>query len=525
MQTFICPECGHTSTYDPWAETARCSKCGHTPPSGIRMRGRRPKKQTGTHQSFLDELLSHWNGTHTPNSTFAPQTPELALAFFQDYQRALGEDPHLAAGGHMRYVRNYHPQRGEILAFVGAYLLLKRGNRATAAQHLGALTMMCPKFADPWVWLTATTDDLAERKDYLENALAQEPAHPLARDAMAVVRGKVTPTGRRQLRRLKPKITTTKCPQCAGALHYEPGAREVVCPYCSHQLNLREINLLEEEATPIGDLQLRRRYRGHTWAEVQRIVRCQSCGAELTMTHRLAKHCLFCGSTNVLLEDNRRTFEQPDGFLPFKVNQQQAAAAIHKTQHSGLRGLKTWLSGKEQQVRALQGVYLPFWVFDGFVEARSWIAHGPQLVPAGGTTPNAGMWMFDNLLFSGADVPPPPLVKRLFPFNLDAMVPYEPHLLADWPAKLYNLDVEMVAENAYDTMIAMARQRAGPLTAPEPSSEVIHLRRSFQVSNATYQLVLLPVWVALVQHKDKHSLVLVNGQTGKVAFGPRLSAK
>jgi hypothetical protein len=36
----------------------------------------------------------------------------------------------------------------------------------------------------------------------------------------------------------------------------------------------------------------------------------------------------------------------------------------------------------------------------------------------------------------------------------------------------------------------------------------------------TYQLVLLPVWVALMQGADRRSLALVNGQTGKVAFGP-----
>ena len=30
-QTFICPQCGWRSTYDPWVESARCPKCGYTP--------------------------------------------------------------------------------------------------------------------------------------------------------------------------------------------------------------------------------------------------------------------------------------------------------------------------------------------------------------------------------------------------------------------------------------------------------------------------------------------------------------
>jgi len=120
--------------------------------------------------------------------------PELVFAFFQDYQWALGEDPHLGTGTHVRYVRNYHPQWGEAVAFVGAYLLLKRGERDTPAQHLRALTTRFPEFADGWVWLTATTDDPAERIEYLENGVLQELAHPLARDALAIVRRKVSPT-------------------------------------------------------------------------------------------------------------------------------------------------------------------------------------------------------------------------------------------------------------------------------------------------------------------------------------------
>jgi ribosomal protein L37AE/L43A len=31
MQTFICPECGHKSFFDPWVESAHCPQCGYTP--------------------------------------------------------------------------------------------------------------------------------------------------------------------------------------------------------------------------------------------------------------------------------------------------------------------------------------------------------------------------------------------------------------------------------------------------------------------------------------------------------------
>ena len=119
-------------------------------------------------------------------------------------------------------------------------------------------------------------------------------------------------------------------------------------------------------------------------------------------------------------------------------------------------------------------------------------------------------------------VPPPSFLDQVHPFDLHAPVPYEPCLLADWPAQLYNLDVEVVVEDAYDTMLALARRQAGPpvrVMATWDSTLPSNTRRSFQVSCTTYQLVLLPVWVALLQSQDERSLALVNGQTGKVVLG------
>jgi hypothetical protein len=166
MQTFTCPNCGHESTYDPWGESAHCDGCGYEPALGRRAAHRRPKRETATYQPLLDELLTHWNNTHTPDLAFTLQTADQALTFFKDYQRMLGESPD-ALAGYVEFVRNCQPNRGEILAFVGAYLLLKQGKRAEAARHLRALTMQS-KFPDPWIWLTATTDAPAERREYLE---------------------------------------------------------------------------------------------------------------------------------------------------------------------------------------------------------------------------------------------------------------------------------------------------------------------------------------------------------------------
>ena len=320
----------------------------------------------------------------------------------------------------------------------------------------------------------------------------------------------------------------TDCPQCGGPMHYEAGATEVVCEYCGCELHLPRIDLLEEKARLVSDLRLQRRYEGHTWAEIQRIVHCKSCGAQLTMTHHLVRTCLYCGSTNVIVEDSRRTFEQPDGFLPFEINAQQATDAISQAQRSGLRRLSRWLTGKEWHMEELQGIYVPFWVFDGFVEVHTWTEEVFPGVSSAQRDLGVNTMMFSNLMFPAVDVPPSPLLGQVFPFDLRAMVPYEPRLVADTPVALYTLDVEVVVHQAYDAMIAMAREKTGRLTdigslivtsARSSSDTPLRVRRSYQVSGASYQSVLLPVWLARLRSEDGRRPSVVNGQTGQVAFG------
>jgi hypothetical protein len=58
MQTFICPECSHKSTYDPWTESACCPQCGFAPSIGDRTvlsppfqgaRAKPPYREQGRH--------------------------------------------------------------------------------------------------------------------------------------------------------------------------------------------------------------------------------------------------------------------------------------------------------------------------------------------------------------------------------------------------------------------------------------------------------------------------------------------
>jgi hypothetical protein len=83
----------------------------------------------------------------------------------------------------------------------------------------------------------------------------------------------------------------------------------------------------------------------------------------------------------------------------------------------------------------------------------------------------------------------------------------------EWPVGLQSVGIEVVAREARDLMLALARLRikaAAEKRAPLPA---------FWVRDITYRSVLLPVWVAQMEGRSEPLLGLVNGQTGKVTFG------
>jgi hypothetical protein len=510
MQSFVCPQCGHRNSFDPWVGAARCSRCGFTPPTdgtaGHYVRWARRY----AYQPYLDELLSHWHGTHQPDPGFTFETPDDALAFFHGYQRALGEDPRGAPGPHVDYTREYQPIRQEILTFAGAYLLLRRGQGDQAARDLGALTLTTPAFVDAWVWLSATSGDPTRRREYLEQATRRDAGHPLARDALAVVDGRIAWDDGPP----REEVAVAQCSQCGAGLRYEPGAGQVECPHCGFCLDLRPTDLVDGQATPVHNLRLKRRYEGHTWREARRVVHCNTCGAEMTMTGHLARCCAFCGSTNVLVQDSGRDLQQPDGLAPFQVGPEQARQAIDQALDAFSRRLTSWLTGRRQRLAGLQGIYLPFWVFDGLVEEydfeKSWSTTSKRTL---------GLSSQENLLFPGVRPPSPQAQRAVLPFRLEGLVPYEPRLLADWPSRLYSVDVEMVAEGARSTILGRARAANRLLGTPIQGASQIY----YQVLGMSYQLVLLPLWLGRLEDglgslpgSLRPGLALVNGQTGRL---------
>ncbi len=527
MEPFICPQCAHKNSYNPHEGPARCLRCGYSPSPGHQAHGlaarskeprpeHTPRAREALRQRLLDEILGLWDGTFQPDPQYELPAFSDIEDFYTDYRWALGDDLLDSLG--IRELSDTTEKRARRAreSFVAAYFALRRGDRTGATEQLRELARSHPDFVDAWVWLAATAAEKDERIQLLDEALVRDPAHPLARDAMAILRGRVSPAQRR--RATGARSTAVRCPKCAGSLEYEPGAKEVICVHCGHTLRLPETDIVDGKARLVGDLRLERRFQGLSWQQVGRVIQCQSCGAELTMSRHLAKLCPFCGSPNVLDRDARQGIEQPDGFLPFSVDKNAASEALESAV-LGIRGFPwIWRSDQKPRIHELQALYLPFWVFDGFVEASTarmslFDRHDFRAKPL----VTRELLMFENILLSGLVTPPHEFLAGILPFDIAALVPYEPRLLAGWPAALYSLDVETAVETARASMLRAATRAREPLVRIEDGEED-DARPRYRVTSATYQLVLLPTWAALLESRGKLRAALVNGQTGKAAL-------
>ncbi|UCC77610.1 MAG: hypothetical protein JSW37_04405 [Anaerolineales bacterium] len=526
MQDFSCPKCEHLSTYDPWTESARCPNCGYSPEDVKSTAAPPAVEQRDIQNRLLDQWVAIWRGSQNPQADLPMPTDELAPVVFAGYQQVLGEDPTLQGASPAQFVRNEAPSRPDIVAFVRAYTHLKRGERAEAAQQLRALTAKSPLFADPWIWLAAGADDPDEQRGALETAVAAEPAHPLARDAWAIFSRRVTPSPAEPTAD-SDTLTLADCPHCGAPLHHQPGATEVLCEYCGYEQSLEPTDLIDDRAPLVADLQLQRRYQGRVWTEAERLVGCLSCGAQLVMTRHLARRCLYCGATNVLVEDSQRSYEAPDGLLPFLVDKEAAAQALDKVQGTDRAEVKGHDAGDDPQTDALHALYLPFWSFDGFVEARLWGTAAWIVDSPNGKVIDAQTMLFENLLIPAADMPPHDLVGQMLPYDLQALVRFDPPLIADTSVALHTIDVEQVLEQVHDELTARAQREEALKTdeealeymGPHPeASQSVRLWRTYQVSGVSYQLLLLPVWLAAWRTAQGGAVAVVNGQDGKVAL-------
>lgn len=485
--TQTCPKCGSTMRLDTASAVYRCPDCHHTiekpyesleeAEARIRAKGPRP------------EVPITYRGEVEPR----------AMIMFENGQDYLWQEKPTEA--------------------------IEQFKRAIEIQ---------PDFADPHLWIAKLSDDEKVKRHHLGEILANDMGHPEALRLMMVLNGRLTPEQAAQTyhsdsperRRVdSPVGTKTKallCPVCGGHLTVDDDAKRVYCRFCGHEEALKEN--VDVGGDVLGMALLERKAQRVQWVIGERLLHCNQCGAERTIpAHRMSMVCPFCGSNQVIEQDALKSFEQPDGLVPFGVSEEQAKAAVHeRLKGLGERLYSVFDSNKVARA-TMEGVYLPFWVFDMLLDVsvtttdKNTFDKDPGWIQAGNTgyQHTKSLGGVNGMPICAVQSLPPQLTKELGDYDLDTLLHYEPKLLAKYPAQLYDID--------FDDASLEARGRASEQMRNEQlasKDSQVEMNVSTSVIQMSFSLVLMPVWVATLTERDGDlRTALVNGQSGRVALG------
>ncbi len=321
------------------------------------------------------------------------------------------------------------------------------------------------------------------------------------------------------------------CEQCGADLHFAPGTTEVTCAHCGHVQTIDTSGVDEELAHEEVDY-------AATVAELTRDVEyeetrttsCPNCGAMVEFPEAIqATRCPFC-DTAVVTDTGTHRHIKPGGLIPFQIDERTARKAM--TDWLGRlwfapNGLKEYA----RKGRSMTGVYVPYWTFDArtetwyrgqrgddYYETRTVIRNGKtetRRVRKTRWSRRSGRVarFFDDVLVLASHSLPRSHTDALEPWDLKALVTYQPQYLSGFSAEGYQVELEEGMKRAREVMDRVIEQDIRRDIGGD--RQRIDARKT-EMSAVTFKHVLLPVWTAAYRYNNKAYRFVVNAQTGKV---------
>ena len=319
------------------------------------------------------------------------------------------------------------------------------------------------------------------------------------------------------------------CDACGSDLRFDPGGSQLLCDHCG---NTEALEGLHDKAGHLTEIDYDAALSGLDGADYQetRTASCPNCGAQIEFDQAVhAAECPFC-ATPVVTDTGTHRHIKPQGVLPFGL-----------TEREGKQAMTDWLgslwfapSGLTEFVRKgrkLDGIYVPYWTYDADTKSsyqgqRGTVYYVTKTVQRDGKTERVRQqkvrWtsvrgrvarFFDDVLVLASISLPKRFTDGLAPWDLPALEPYTPEILAGFRAEAYTV--------AVDEGLAEARSHIDRVIERDVRFDIGGDRQRIdsirtQVSDVTFKHILLPVWMAAYKYRGKTYRFVVNGRTGRV---------
>ena len=348
------------------------------------------------------------------------------------------------------------------------------------------------------------------------------------------------------------QVTNYQCPACTGPLHYSAKSGKLECDYCGSSFDVAEIEALyarkEAEAAAAkqaADAKAEAAQAAKTeaaeaaaasggwdtsdlsrdWgaeADGLRVYSCPSCGAELICDQSTAATaCPYCGNPAIVPGQFSGAL-RPDYILPFRLSKDDAVQAL-RAHYKGKPFLPRSFTSANH-IEQIQGVYVPFWLFDGGAEgAASYRASNTNVYETGDYeitetrhyhVVRAGSLAFEKIPVDASSKMPDDHMDSIEPFDYAQLRPFSTAYLPGYLADKYDVTIDDSRDRAdtrcRETLAQALRDTVTGYGACVTEREDIALRRG------KVHYALLPVWMLSTKWRGQDFLFAMNGQSGKL---------
>lgn len=372
-----------------------------------------------------------------------------------------------------------------------------------------------------WRWLAEITADPVSKREYVELILANDMGHAWARRQLAILDGRldeddiVDPNTLPAAQWEPEKVSAERfvCAECGGRMEYAADGMALVCTYCGHKETPETTTAaIPEEDFIVGLAQA----NGHRSPITMQSFKCQGCGASYLLDpETISVTCPFCATAYTVEFTESRTIIPPTGIIPQIVDKDRATTVFH-----------AWLQQKgvleNARTRKPEGLYLPVWTFDLVGELEYKYREYDRKRERYVVRESATSLYYDDVVVPACSTLSPELVDEFRQFDHDRLVPYDARLLANWPARLYEISMADASIRARSHVVEQERTRVERKLG-WGARDLTMNSRSMHID--AYKLILVPVWIIQYTVEDEQFDVVINGQSGAVrGETPRMSA-
>ncbi|SMC54386.1 hypothetical protein SAMN06296952_1684 [Oscillospiraceae bacterium] len=305
----------------------------------------------------------------------------------------------------------------------------------------------------------------------------------------------------------------TLCKNCGRPVKFDPASQKLTCDFCGSSFYPTSIKDPSKEI--LEDIEPRNLGKARDRYMDCYVHTCNSCGGEIVINGQdVSTTCIYCGSPSVVFSRIAKQ-QRPDRILTFQVTREQALDAIKKRFKQGsyipkeLKNLKT---------SDIKGIYIPYWLVDAEHYGAYYIS----------TVAGDARMQLKSFPIEASSLLPNVCSERLEPYNTKKLRRFDENYLMGFYSSIPDIDYSELesitsrkAKQMFDkTVFEEAVDTSNVVFIGDPDYDrFMKSEQSTVVDYSKLRSALFPAWFVTYRYEENNYVIMVNGQTGKVAGG------